>query len=55
MHRGIPKLREGLSEISDKRQQAKIEYNLVEVLIISLLRMRIYLTCWFCGGHLRLA
>ena len=36
MHRGVTELKESLSKLSDSRQQAKTEHNLVEVLIISL-------------------
>ena len=37
MHNGITELRERLSTLSDLRQQAKTEHNLVEVLIMSLI------------------
>jgi predicted transposase YbfD/YdcC len=36
MHRGVTELKERLTTLSDSRQQAKTEHNLVEVLIISL-------------------
>jgi beta-lactamase regulating signal transducer with metallopeptidase domain len=36
MHSGVTKLKERLTTLSDSRQQAKTEHNLVEVLIISL-------------------
>jgi len=37
MHRGVTELKQRLSVISDLRQQAKTEHNLIEVLIISLI------------------